>query len=53
MMETLRVSCAILRDRMWTPSAITPIAARAGLRVEQIIDSYVQDGAAIGMAPLS
>lgn len=38
-----------LRDRMWTPSAITPIAARAGLRVEQIIDSYVQDGAAIGM----
>lgn len=38
-----------LRDRMWTPSTITPIAERAGLRIERIIDSNVQDGAAVGM----
>jgi len=38
-----------LRDRMWTPSSITPIAERAGLRVEEVIDSNVQDGAAVGM----
>lgn len=38
-----------LRDRMWTPSSIAPIAARAGLSVERIVDSAVQDGAAVGM----
>lgn len=39
-----------LRDRMWTPSAIEPIAARSGLRVERVMESSVQDGAAIGMS---
>lgn len=38
-----------LRDRMWTPSTIIPIAAAAGLRLERIVDSVVQDGAAVGM----
>lgn len=39
-----------LRDRMWTPSAIEPIAARSGLLVERITESSVQDGAAVGMS---
>jgi len=38
-----------LRDRMWTPSSISPIAERAGLRVEEVLESNVQDGAAVGM----
>ena len=38
-----------LRDRMWTPSAIKPIAEDAGLSVERVIESAVQDGAAVGM----
>jgi tellurite methyltransferase len=38
-----------LRDRMWTPSSITPIAKTCGLDVERIVDSSVQDGAAVGM----
>lgn len=38
-----------LRDRMWTPSSIMPIAARAGLRIERTIASNVQDGAAVGL----
>ncbi|ACB67432.1 Methyltransferase type 12 [Burkholderia ambifaria MC40-6] len=39
-----------LRDRMWTPSALVPIAEASGLKVEQVIESDVQDGAAVGMA---
>lgn len=39
-----------LRDRMWTPSSIVPIAQASGLTVEEIIPSEVQDGAAVGMA---
>ncbi|MDO4607377.1 MAG: class I SAM-dependent methyltransferase [Bowdeniella nasicola] len=38
-----------LRDRMWTPSTIIPIAAAAGLHLERIVNSSVQDGAAVGM----
>ncbi|EJF81171.1 class I SAM-dependent methyltransferase [Bartonella doshiae] len=38
-----------LRDRMWTPSSIIPIAKRAGLSVDTIIKSAVQDGVAVGM----
>ncbi|WP_454738907.1 class I SAM-dependent methyltransferase [Cupriavidus necator] len=39
-----------LRDRMWTPSALKPIAETCGLTVERIIASEVQDGTAVGMA---
>ncbi|PRE03165.1 methionine biosynthesis protein MetW [Burkholderia ambifaria] len=39
-----------LRGRMWTPSALVPIAEASGLKVEQVIESDVQDGAAVGMA---
>jgi SAM-dependent methyltransferase len=39
-----------LRDRMWTPSAVTPIAEACGLSVDRIIESEVQDGAALGMS---
>jgi len=35
---------------MWTPSALVPIAEVSGLEVEQVIESEVQDGAAVGMA---
>ncbi len=39
-----------LRDRMWTPSEIAPIAEICGLTVDRIIESKVQDGAAAGMS---
>jgi tellurite methyltransferase len=39
-----------LRDRMWTPSSIIPIAEVCGLSVEKVMSSEVQDGAALGMA---
>jgi len=38
-----------LRDRMWTPSSIEPIANHNGLRVDRVMNSSVQDGAATGM----
>jgi SAM-dependent methyltransferase len=38
-----------LRDRMWTPSVIAPLARRAGLEIESVQRSEVQDGAAVGM----
>ncbi|MEE1751536.1 class I SAM-dependent methyltransferase [Streptomyces sp. SP18CS02] len=38
-----------LRDRLWTPSSISPLAASVGLEVETVIGSEVQDGAAVGM----
>lgn len=39
-----------LKDRMWTPSTLVPIAEDSGLIVEKVITSAVQDGTAIGMA---
>lgn len=39
-----------LRDRMWTPSILIPIAQTCGLTVDRVIASEVQDGSAVGMA---
>ncbi|BCM04546.1 MULTISPECIES: trans-aconitate 2-methyltransferase [Ralstonia solanacearum species complex] len=39
-----------LQDRMWTPSALVPIAEASGLTVDKVIASEVQDGTAVGMA---
>lgn len=38
-----------LRDRMWTPSSIMPIATKAGLALDRVVNSKVQDGEAIGL----
>ncbi|MCW5258403.1 class I SAM-dependent methyltransferase [Verminephrobacter aporrectodeae subsp. tuberculatae] len=38
-----------LRDRMWTPSSIIPLAAKCGLTVDKVVKSIVQDGTAVGM----
>ncbi|TDA43801.1 class I SAM-dependent methyltransferase [Burkholderia pyrrocinia] len=38
-----------LRDRMWTPSTLIPIAETCGLAVDKVIASEVQDGTAAGL----
>lgn len=38
-----------LKDRMWAPSSLSPIANACGLTVEKVIASEVQDGVAVGM----
>ncbi|MDG9703274.1 trans-aconitate 2-methyltransferase [Streptomyces sp. DH37] len=38
-----------LRDRLWTPSSIAPLARQAGLEMEDVSGAEVQDGAAVGM----
>ncbi|KNE83151.1 methionine biosynthesis protein MetW [Streptomyces fradiae] len=38
-----------LRDRLWTPGSVAPLAESAGLAVETVVGSAVQDGAAVGM----
>lgn len=38
-----------LRDRLWTPSSLIPIAERCGLIIDRIFKSEVPDGAAVGM----
>ncbi|MFJ2992379.1 class I SAM-dependent methyltransferase [Pandoraea sp. NPDC087047] len=39
-----------LRDRMWTPCSLAPIAQASGLTIEKVVPSEVQDGAAVGLA---